>query len=248
MGEGIDFRMPHGRGSPDYQIPCGKCDGCAADRSLQWAVRMAHEAQMHDRNCFVTLTYQEAPEAINKKDVQDFIKRLRHHSDREIRYFACGEYGEKTRRPHYHAILFGEDFLGGAYDIDDRLYGNRILDEIWGKGITSIGEFTMASACYVAGYVNKKLNDPDTFSLMSKKPPIGRRWLDKNWEELSRSGRTVINGQVLPVPKVYFDWKEEELADQKERRMEHVRAHWCHELKNKEINYGAKKRLKDHKL
>lgn len=34
------------------------------------------------------------------------VVRRRFPDDR-IRFFAAGEYGDKTFRPHYHAILFG---------------------------------------------------------------------------------------------------------------------------------------------
>lgn len=193
--------------TPDFYIPCGKCVGCAAQRSLEWAIRIAHETTQHERNCFVTLTYADPPpEKINRHDPQTFIKRLRHHSSRPIRYFLTGEYGETTRRPHYHAILFGEDFLGGAYDIDHQLYGNKILDRIWRNGNVAIAPATVATAMYVAGYVNKKIDDPDTFSIMSRKPPIGKDWLRHYADNIRRNERIVINGQEMPVPSTYLKW------------------------------------------
>ena len=48
------------------------------------------------------------PIILKKSDFQKFIKRLR--KDYDIKYFACGEYGDKTLRPHFHAILFGVNF------------------------------------------------------------------------------------------------------------------------------------------
>ena len=72
--------------SPDLQIPCGQCVGCRLERSRQWAVRCMHEAKMHERNCFITLTYSDAALASDDKyrdrglhyeDFQLFMKRLR---------------------------------------------------------------------------------------------------------------------------------------------------------------------------
>ena len=100
-------------------IPCGKCDGCRLDYARQWADRCMLEAKYHDKNSFITLTYNDdnIPVAENgnytlvKKDFQDFMKRLRESiGDVKIRYYACGEYGSKSLRPHYHAIIFGYDF------------------------------------------------------------------------------------------------------------------------------------------
>lgn len=200
----LRFKMR--KDTPDYFIGCGKCDGCAAQKSLEWSIRIYHESMCHERNCFVTLTYADAPDEINRNDPQDFIKRLRYYSDNPIRYFLCGEYGEKTKRPHYHAIIFGEDFLGGAYDIDTKLYGNVLLDRIWKHGKCAVSEFSLATAMYTAGYVNKKIDDPLTFSIMSRKPPLGREWLKRNHDNIRRNKNVVISGQEFPVPGVYFKW------------------------------------------
>lgn len=96
----------------EMDVPCGRCIGCRLEKSRKWAMRCVMEAQQHKDNCFLTLTY--APEflpadgSLVKRDLQLFIKRLRKaFSGVKIRYFACGEYGEKFARPHYHLILFG---------------------------------------------------------------------------------------------------------------------------------------------
>lgn len=50
---------------------------------------------------------------LRKSDLQKFIKRLRFsiakRYDAELRYFACGEYGPKHFRPHYHLLLFFDE-------------------------------------------------------------------------------------------------------------------------------------------
>ena len=105
-------------------IPCGKCLGCRLDYSRQWADRMMLELETSGSAVFVTLTYDndhatccKTDEYGNdmfytlvKKDFQDFMKRLRGSSlvnGKKLRFYAAGEYGDNTFRPHYHAILFG---------------------------------------------------------------------------------------------------------------------------------------------
>ena len=70
-------------------------------------MRCMHEAQMHECNCFVTLTYEVAPRSLQYEDFQKFLKRLRKNSGKAVRYFACGEYGEEGGRPHFHALPLG---------------------------------------------------------------------------------------------------------------------------------------------
>lgn len=201
----IVFNPREGFSDMSIQVPCGKCDGCKADASKEWAIRMYHESQMYERNSFLTLTYADAPEAISKRDCQLFLKRLR--KEVNARYFICGEYGTRTHRPHYHAVVFGQDFkTADSIQIDSELYSCPRLNEIWKHGSVVCGDFTMASACYIAGYVQKKAGDQDTFNMMSTRPPIGRSWFDKYYLDLVRVGSVVIDDQRLPIPRVYFDW------------------------------------------
>lgn len=103
----------HDGTSTKLMVPCRKCLGCSLDYSKEWSFRCLLEASLHRDNCFVTLTYDNSncPYEISKKDVQDFLKRLRKAVfPLKIRYYCCGEYGSKYLRPHYHLILFGYDF------------------------------------------------------------------------------------------------------------------------------------------
>jgi len=246
----LRFTPPLRGGSPDVYIGCGKCDGCAAQKALAWAIRITHEAQEHRRNCFLTLTYAQAPDKINRIDPQKFIKRLRHHWPTPIRYFLTGEYGENTHRPHYHAILFGEDFRGGAYDINGQLYGNKILDSIWKHGTCTIAEFNMATAMYVAGYVNKKIGDKDTFSIMSRNPAIGTNWLQKHVDNIRRNEKINLSGQDFPVPPAYLKRLEgvEEYAHIKENRKKNAVDYTDKQLKSKALNMQSLKNLRSNKI
>lgn len=221
----IVFRRSEGFEDMALQIPCGKCDGCKADKALSWSIRCAQEASLFDRNCFITLTYDDAHVPADgklvKKHLQDFFKRLRHMAN--IRYYACGEYGDKTKRPHYHACIFGQDFRAASnIEINSELYSDNALCDAWGHGSVVCADFTMAAACYVAGYVAKKIGseDDDSFQIMSRRPGLGKEWLNRYWEDLLRLGYVVIEGRKYPVPHRYLQWMEVELADVKRQRGE----------------------------
>lgn len=151
------------------RVRCGQCIGCRLDHSLMWAIRLTHEAELHDSSVFITLTYNDEnlpyDLSLRKKHFQTFMKKLRKHfSGTTIRYFHCGEYGEKNFRPHYHAILYGIDFddktlhmsrdtHAGKHDV----YTSKTLEKLWGKGFVTIGEVNMQSTAYVARYTTKKI-------------------------------------------------------------------------------------------
>ena len=94
---------------PSFQLPCGKCIQCRLEYARSWAVRCVHEAKMHEENSFVTLTYSDEHlknPKLQYSDFQKFMKRLRFvNNDRKIGVFVTGEYGEKNKRPHWHAIF-----------------------------------------------------------------------------------------------------------------------------------------------
>jgi hypothetical protein len=154
------------KGGSPVNLPCGQCIGCRLARSQEWALRCVHEASLYDDNCFITLTY--APEnlppdaGLRKRDFQLFMKRLRKaYPDKKIRYYHAGEYGDRTNRPHYHAILFNHNFNDWTYLFDSpsgsEIYTSPTLERIWGLGFVTIGTVNMESAAYVARYCVKKI-------------------------------------------------------------------------------------------
>ena len=96
-------------------VPCGKCPSCLSDRARDWSNRCLMELKTSGSAIFVTLTYDDFHLPIDDdgptlrvRDVQLFFKRLRKDfPNSRIRYLLSGEYGSKTSRPHYHAIIFG---------------------------------------------------------------------------------------------------------------------------------------------
>jgi len=171
----IVFNKAYGYTDLEVKVPCGQCVNCRLERSREWAIRCVHEAQMHQDNTFITLTYnnENLPKdgGLVKKDYQDFMKRLRKELwPRKIRYYHCGEYGSVRSkngqvlkgllgRPHYHAILFGYQFPDLEFLKEKKgvkLYTSPSLERIWGKGFVTVGAVTFESAAYVARYVMKK--------------------------------------------------------------------------------------------
>lgn len=218
--------------STELQLPCGKCIGCRLERSKQWAIRCVHEASLYDENSFLTLTYDNEhlphDESINVRHYQLFMKRLRKaYPNKKIRYFHCGEYGEKLSRPHYHAILFNHDFEDKKR-YNTKLYHSEKLDDLWQKGLCTIGEVTFESCAYVARYITKKINGamaPEHYShvtrygelvqlqpeyiSMSRKPGIAKPWLDKYKDDVYPHDYVVMNNKKLKPPK-FYDAKFEE--------------------------------------
>jgi len=252
----ITFAKKGSQIEEDLMIPCGKCLGCQASARMDWSIRMYHEAQDHERNCFLTLTYENPPDRLEVKHLQKFMRRLKNLSSEPIRYFAVGEYGKKTNRPHYHAILFGEDFMGGAYTINDQLYGNAIIDGTWERGQCALAPFNMSTSCYVAGYVNKKIGDKDTFNVMSKRPPIGYNYAVKWQDQLARTEKVIIEGDEYPIPKKYLEWHKPsnfrptpiDLDTVRGNRKKYLVQRTPQELRNKETNVKKNQNFKDHKI
>jgi hypothetical protein len=197
-----------------------------------------HEAYMHNENCFITLTYnnENLPEdrSIHKSEMQKFIKKLRRKVEPvKIRYFGCGEYGKFNKitkelgRPHYHICLFGYDFADKEVwsyrrrtkGHNDMLYISPMLQKVWKKGFSTIGEVTMESAGYVARYCTKKITgDPapkyygdkqQEFALMSRgqkkdgKGGIGKPWFEKYNTDCYPKDFIVINGKKHKPPRYY---------------------------------------------
>ena len=158
------FRRQDGFEDQPVTLPCGRCIGCRLEYSRQWAMRCYHEAQLHDQNCFVTLTYDDEhlPEdwSLDLRHFQLFMKRLRKAHGEGIRFYHAGEYGAKYGRPHYHAIIFGFDFADKIFFKmrgDYPLFISADLQSLWEHGFSSIGSVTFDSAAYVARYITKKI-------------------------------------------------------------------------------------------
>ncbi|AXH73471.1 MAG: replication initiator protein [Microviridae sp.] len=141
-------------------------------------------------------------------DLQLFFKRLRKTgqikgctSEQRIKYYAVGEYGSKTERPHYHAIVFNAD-------------RERII-KAWRFGNVYFGSVTGASVGYVLKYLTKECNIPKHknddrargFARMSKELGIG--YLSqamKSWHLADLENRMYCladDGTKMTMPRYY---------------------------------------------
>ena len=212
----IVFNKALGYVDKPVEVSCGQCIGCRIERSRQWAVRMMHEAQMHDANGYLTLTYadENLPEygGLRLEDFQKFMKRYRERiAPTKIKFFHCGEYGENGDRPHYHAIIFGHEFEDKRYFKSIKghpYYVSGLLSELWPYGHHLIGDVTFGSCQYVAQYVTKKINGKgadDYYSVVDKEtgeihsiPPeyatqsngIGLSWYKKFRSDVFNGGQS----------------------------------------------------------
>ena len=232
------------------ELPCGQCVGCRLDYSRQWALRCMLESKQWKDNIFLTLTYDDehlkSPSLI-PDDLTKFMKDLRrqwkyHYDIDEIRFFACGEYGELYTRPHFHIILFNcpvpdkqlfNTFRGIRY------YVSEHIAKIWNKGFITIGEVTFESCAYVARYVMKKQKGKGSaeyysdlgvipeFVRMSRRPGIAREWYEENKDRIYDTDEIFLSdgkGKLRKLkPARYFDklydhYKPEQLEEVKNRR------------------------------
>ncbi len=249
IGGGITFDRNKSFGI-NIELPCGQCLGCRLEKAKEWALRCSHEASMYDKgsnNCFITLTYRNAqlpPNGnLDKSHFQKFIRALRKKTKKTIRYYMCGEYGDKNNRPHYHAILFGHQFDDAKLvniRNSNRVYVSKLLDKVWNRGTCEIGSATFKSAGYVARYILKKqtgdaqdvfnryvIIDPETgemtarqneYTAMSLKPGIGEQWYRKHKSDLFPHDYAVMpDGRQMAVPNYYrmlLKREDPELYDQ----------------------------------
>jgi len=191
----------------DMVVPCGKCPFCLATKRSDWALRLHYEGRCHLTKKFVTLTYADChlhfkngTAQLDKRDVQLWLKRVR-RTGAKVRYFAVGEYGSKTYRPHYHVLLFGE-------------CSDDVIRDSWPLGHVHIGTVTGDSIAYTMKYIDKPNfkrshgrddREPE-FPLMSK--GLGADYLSSDVvsyhkADISRLYAVKDGGHRIALPRYY---------------------------------------------
>lgn len=211
-------------------LPCRQCIGCRLERSRMWATRLVQETKSHDKACFLTLTYADfslpVDKSLNPTHLKTFFKDLRSRMDylgkEKIKYFAVGEYGELTKRPHYHAILYGPI---GCLDDDplrspeepsrsgDSQYSHSDIAAVWPYGRHRLSEVTFESAAYVARYCLKKITGTSAEDHYGDRTPefqrsskgLGKDHFEKWTSDIYPSDHVVLPGRGSFLPPPYFD-------------------------------------------
>lgn len=234
----------------EIPVPCNKCPNCVKRRISGWSFRLMEESRKSVTGHFITLTYDTDSVPITrngfmglkKRDLQLFFKRLRKaHAQSDnplnapIRYYACGEYGGRTNRPHYHIILFNArlELIQEAWskDVKVQLTGKRGKPiKKWKMekkylGNVHYGFIAEASVGYTLKYMckpgripmhNRDDRQPE-FALMSK--GLGASYLTDNmieWHKSDINNRMYCNladGKKIAMPR-YFKNK---IYDETER-------------------------------
>lgn len=220
-------------GTPKIKFPCGKCPECCKDYYTSWTTRGFREIMRWESSLFVTLTYNDEHlpknRSLNKKHVQDFLKRLKKHfgssKENPIRQSYCGEYGEKTKRPHYHLIIYNLDFADKVehYKTDQghQVYRSPTLESLWTFGHSEFGYATPATIAYLYKYILKKVprsqktrplklefegqiyNVSHEFIESSRNPGIGAHM---RGSDSLKKGFLTIDGVKKKLPKYYLEW------------------------------------------
>lgn len=164
---------------------CGQCLPCRLKKRREWTHRILLERDLNKDNSFVTLTYDNKHHpkggTLVPADLRNWLKSFRKHIGAlRVRYYAVGEYGEKSERPHYHLALFGwpscavyaspdytRDFCSGCPRC-------KPIAQTWGRGFISNKPLEPGSARYVARYVIKKMTRPDDHRLLGRHPEFAR--------------------------------------------------------------------------
>lgn len=198
------------------EVPCGQCMPCRVARREEWALRLMHESLFWDSAMFFTLTYDEDHLPKNgtlvPNDLTKFFKRLRKAiGKRKVKYFACGDYGGKFDRPHYHVLMFGLDFLN---ELD-----RETVKSCWKKcnwdmlGKAPFGDVTPSSIRYVVRYIESKVIGKEanyaydendilpTYAVMSK--GIGKDFAIKNNKQLVEDLKCNALGYTYSIPRYY---------------------------------------------
>nr|WAE43903.1 MAG: replication initiator protein [Microviridae sp.] len=184
-------------------------------------MRILHElSSWNNKASFITLTYDDEhlpPNAsLVKNDLQLFFKRLRKSLEpykRKIKYFASGEYGSTTNRPHYHMIVFGLDLSKD----DKQFIINAWHNCDWKNPHILQKSFGIAepdSINYVSAYIHDKLSGEmaiEEYTNYGREPVfkisslgIGKQFAFDNKQQIKDNKFITMFGTKMSIPRYYI--------------------------------------------
>lgn len=237
--------------------PCGKCMACRINRQREKQLRLSHQQQYAEKSVFLTLTYNDdnLPKGgtLVKKDLQDFFKRFRKRlSPTLIKYFACGEYGDHTQRPHYHAIIYNVGMRDSRVFVNLRYVPSKSLYycdcKAWSFGHVTVAVVNDARCSYVAKYCTKKITGDMAEKHYNGREPefclssqgIGLDWALEHAKQLVKDGCVYVRGKPVQIPRYYLDkvftekekWERHKriIAEQEKKSLEEFNEHLGEDL------------------
>lgn len=260
----------------EYTVKCGKCDTCRRERQSEWAIKLINEEKYHTKACFITLTFDNKillskNTKINKYGAnlsfiyhidnskeyfKKFMKRLRKKlNNKKLTYYHVAEYGEKTKRPHHHLLLFGENFENERIEIEKSKsghtqYWSETIYNLWGCGRISIENCNENNIIYISQYALKKFKDgadakryeaKQSFSNRSK---MSTKWARRNYNEIIKGYIDTEDGKRFRIPKSYKETLKNSI------RPEHKLAYENFEenLQNFILEHNQQEELKNQKI
>lgn len=223
-------------------VPCGKCIICRDKKIKEFVGRVGCDMETFDTGVklFVTLTYANehlpATGLVDPLEIRMFMVRLRLYLERyykrkkidypvnSLRWAACGEYGTRRGRPHYHIMLWNLPRVHDA-DIYNLLTYKRIIHKAWLYKCqwqalrVEFPKNETKSVRYIAKYMAKSVvsNDPEKCPFVrwcrgSKDTKgLGKKWIEQMRPYVySNIGNPnfklwLRNGSSCPLCRFYVD-------------------------------------------
>lgn len=234
-------------------VPCGRCEACIHSAAQEWRVRINEEFKVSKNALFFTLTYQDdkipiVPSwtfdgeqvficSVRKRDVQLFLKRLREEFRKidkncKLRYYIVSEYGPRTKRPHYHGVIFNIPCYDPLRDVSLKKTID-IIYKCWDNGFVSADKVNPERIGYVTKYLSCTADLPHEYRMSHTKPfrmmsqGLGRSYLENPdvylWHKDGLKTYT-MDGRFKNVLPRYYKRKlftDEELLEIRQRAIEH---------------------------
>ncbi|AXH77400.1 MAG: replication initiator protein [Microviridae sp.] len=243
-------------------VPCRRCIFCLQEKRDNWTFRVGQEYKKARTAYFITLTYDDQHLPIDnkgrayldKKQLVGFLKRLRIRNEREIekywrarenstpmpkmaktKYFACGEYGSKKKRPHYHIIVFN-------------LFPNTLkyLNELWTEGNIDLKIAKAGAIHYTSGYLLKQtavIKDGHARQFIIASQHMGEHYL-KNamYHSENLTAKCSINGFSIGLPsnfrnKIFTKEQKEIMRNENEKKRLEKDTIWIDQKTKENIDF-----------
>lgn len=206
-------------------VPCGSCYACLSSKRNEWSIRLKEQAKKSENAKFHTLTYSEEnvpSDGVSLRHVQLFLKKYRKQQARKgvLKYFAVGEYGDKTSRPHYHVIMFND-------------HSKQDIKKVWEKGYVKTDPCQDGNIHYITKYMLKTEETPPgqkpEFRAMSK--GLGKDYIKTNGKYHKAKGSTTYvdkGGVKTNLPRYYREkifnkYQRKQLGEQNREKAENVK-------------------------